>query len=79
MPDTSVAVPVRRAAALVAALLSVALIAWCSARSTRYRRMTGFDRCLGMPVYAGPVGPLVGYLIGGALVDPGLGPSKRST
>lgn len=36
--------------------------------------MTGVDRCLGMPVYAGPVGPLVGHLISGALVDPGTGP-----
>src|SRR3989442_13560036 len=29
---------------------------------------------MGMPVHAGPAGPLVGYLIGGAIVDPGTGP-----
>ena len=29
---------------------------------------------MGMPVYAGPAGPLVGHLIGGALIDPETGP-----
>jgi hypothetical protein len=57
-------------------MLAAALVAWCATMSTKYRRMTGIDRCMAMPVYAGPAGPLVGYLIGGAIVDPGTGPVK---
>ena len=56
------------------AIVFVALIAWCSRTSPKYRRMTRADHCVGMPVHAGPTGPLVGYLIGGAIVDPGTGP-----
>jgi len=65
---------VGRVIAFAATIVFVALIAWCSRNSTKYRRMTGIDRCMGMPVYAGPAGPLVGHLIGGAIVDPGTGP-----
>jgi len=61
-------------ATLAAAMFFAALVAWCSTTSTKYRRMTGIDRCTAMPVYAGPAGPFVGYLIGGALVDAGAGP-----
>src|SRR5205809_6126760 len=74
MPNTTLSSAVGRAAAVDVAIVFVALIAWCSRSSTKYRRMTGADHCMGMPVHAGPTGPLVGYLIGGAIVDPGTGP-----
>src|SRR5438128_11313582 len=74
MPNTTLSSAVGRAAAFALAIVFVALIAWCSRSSTKYRRMTGADHCMGMPVHAGPTGPLVGYLIGGAIVDPGTGP-----
>src|SRR5437870_6193646 len=74
MPNTTLSSAVGRAAAFALAIVFVALIAWCSRSSTKYRRMTGADHCMGMPVHAGPAGPLVGYLIGGAIVDPGTGP-----
>ena len=74
MPNTTLSSAVGRAAAFAMAIVFVALIAWCSRSSTKYRRMTGADHCMGMPVHAGPTGPLVGYLIGGAIVDPGTGP-----
>src|SRR2546422_1208163 len=36
--------------------------------------VTGVQTCaLPISVHAGPTGPLVGYLIGGAIVDPGTG------
>ena len=62
-----------RAAAFAAAIVFLVLIAWCSRSRTKYRPMTKADRCMGMPVSAGPTGPLVGFLIGGAMVDPGTG------
>src|SRR5256884_2794405 len=74
MSDITISSAVGRAAAFAVALVSVALIAWCSKSSRKYRRMTKADHCMGMPVHAGPTGPLIGYLIGGALVDPGTGP-----
>src|SRR2546422_3939867 len=73
MPNTTLSSAVGRAAAFAMAIVFVALIAWCSRSSTTYRRMTRADHCMGMPVHAGPTGPLVGYLIGGAIVDPGTG------
>src|SRR2546426_1047847 len=74
MSDITISSAVGRAAAFAVALVFVALIAWCSKSSPKYRRMTKADLCMGMPVHAGPTGPLIGYLIGGALVDPGTGP-----
>src|SRR3989454_2847914 len=74
MSDITISSAVGRAAAFAVALVFVALIAWCSKSSPKYRRMTKADHCMGMPVHAGPTGPLIGYLIGGALVDPGTGP-----
>src|SRR3989454_8622444 len=74
MPSLTISSAVGRAAAFAVALVFVALIAWCSKSSPKYRRMTKADHCMGMPVHAGPTGPLIGYLIGGALVDPGSGP-----
>src|SRR5436189_5603186 len=74
MPSLTISSAVGRAAAFAVALVFVALIAWCSKSSPKYRRMTKADHCMGMPVHAGPTGPLIGYLIGGALVDPGTGP-----
>ncbi len=74
MPNITISSAVGRAAAFAVALVFVALIAWCSKSSPKYRRMTQADHCMGMPVHAGPTGPLIGYLIGGALVDPGTGP-----
>src|SRR5437899_7204273 len=74
MPNTTLSSAVGRAAAFAMAIVFVALIAWCSRSSTTYRRMTRADHCMGMPVRAGPTGPLVGYLIGGAIVDPGTCP-----
>src|SRR3989441_353621 len=74
MSDITISSPVGRGAAFAAAPVFVALIAWCSKSSPKYRRMTKADHCMGMPVHAGPTGPLIGYLIGGALVDPGSGP-----
>src|SRR2546423_8540641 len=74
MSDITISSAVGRAAAFAVALVFVALIAWCSKSSPKYRRMTKADHCMGMPVHAGPTGPLIGYLIGGALVDPGSGP-----
>src|SRR2546427_9971200 len=74
MPSLTISSAVGRAAAFAVALVFVALIAWCSKSSPKYRRMTKSDHCMGMPVHAGPTGPLIGYLIGGALVDPGSGP-----
>src|SRR2546429_4573219 len=71
MSDITISSAVGRAAAFAVALVFVALIAWCSKSSPKYRRMTKADHCMGMPVHAGPTGPLIGYLIGGALVDPG--------
>jgi hypothetical protein len=50
------------AATLAAAMFVAAFVAWCSSTSTKYRRMTGIDRCTAMPVYAGPAGPFVGYV-----------------
>src|SRR5437764_12294940 len=76
MSDITISSAVGRAAAFAVALVFVALIAWCSRSSTKYRRMTRADHCMGMPVHAGPTGPLVGYLIGGAIVDPGTGPAQ---
>jgi hypothetical protein len=38
--------------------------------------MTGIDRSMGMPVYAGPAGPLVGYLIGVPSLIPGTGSAQ---
>jgi len=74
MSDITISSAVGRAAAFAVALVFVALIAWCSKSSPKYRRMTKADHCMGMPVHAEPTGPLIGYLIGGALVDPGSGP-----
>src|SRR2546428_14073241 len=74
MPSLTISSAVGRAAAFAVALVFVALIAWCSKSSPKYRRMTKADHCMGMPVHAGPTGPLIGYLIGGAVVDPGSGP-----
>src|SRR5436189_6181882 len=74
MPSLTISSAVGRAAAFAVALVFVALIAWCSKSSPKYRRMTKADHCMGMPVHAGPTGPLIGYLIDGALVDPGTGP-----
>src|SRR2546427_7776304 len=74
MSDITISSAVGRAAAFAVALVFVALIAWCSKSTPKYRRMTKADHCMGMPVHAGPTGPLIGYLIGGALVDPGSGP-----
>src|SRR3989449_4390009 len=74
MPNITISSAVGRAAAFAVALVFVALIAWCSKSSPTYRRMTKADHCMGMPVHAGPTGPLIGYLIGGAVVDPGTGP-----
>src|SRR2546429_2941579 len=74
MSNITISSAVGRAAAFAVALVFVALIAWCSKSSPKYRRMTKADHCMGMPVHAGPTGPLIGYLIGGALVDPGTGP-----
>src|SRR5437667_12860947 len=76
MPSITISSAVGRAAAFAVALVFVALIAWCSKSSPKYRRMTKADHCMGMPVHAGPTGPLIGYLIGGALVDPAAGPVK---
>src|SRR2546428_8657311 len=67
MPSLTISSAVGRAAAFAVALVFVALIAWCSKSSPKYRRMTKADHCMGMPVHAGPTGPLIGYLIGGAL------------
>ena len=66
----------RRAAIMAVALLAGAIITRCALSSTKYRRFTGADRCWTMPVYAGPAGPFVGRLTGGALVDPGTGPVR---
>src|SRR3989442_12484341 len=74
MPSITISSAVGRAAAFGVALVFVALIAWCSKSSPTYRRMTKADHCMGMPVHPGPTGPLIGYLIGGAVVDPGTGP-----
>src|SRR5881409_2096180 len=74
MPTITLSSAVGRAAAFAVAIVFVALIAWCSRTSPKYRRMTRADHCVGMPVHAGPTGPLVGHLIGGAIVDPGTGP-----
>src|SRR5437879_13826349 len=74
MPSLTISSAVGRAAAFAVALVFVALIAWCSKSSPKYRRMTKSDHCMGMPVHAGTTVPLIGYLIGGALVDPGSGP-----
>src|SRR5213079_97915 len=71
MPSITISSAVGRAAAFAVALVFVALIAWCSKSSPKYRRMTKADHCMGMPVHAEPTGPLIGYLIGGARVDPG--------
>src|SRR2546430_14301184 len=76
MPSLTISSAVGRAAAFAVALVFVALIAWCSKSSPKYRRMTKADHCMGMPVHAGPTGPLIGYLIGGALADPGTGPGQ---
>ena len=70
----SISSAVGRAAAFAVALVCVALIAWCSRGRPKYRPMTKADHCVGMPVHAGPTGPLIGHLIGGAAVDPGTGP-----
>lgn len=69
-------ISVRRAAVMAVALLAGAIITKCALSGTKYRRFTGVDRCWTMPVYAGPAGPFVGYLTGGALVDPGTGPVR---
>src|SRR5436190_22898762 len=74
MSDITISSAVGRAAAFAVALVFVALIAWCSMSSPKYRRMTKADHCMGMPVHAEPSGPLIGYVIGGALVDPRSGP-----
>jgi len=74
MSDITISSALGRAAAFAVALVLVALIAWCSKSSPTYRRMTTADHCMGMPVHAGPTGPLIGHLIGGAIVDPGTGP-----
>src|SRR2546423_14464987 len=74
MSDITISSAVGRAAAFAVALVFVALIAWCSKSSPKYRRMTKADHCMGMPVHAGPTGPLIGYLIGGCPVAPGGGP-----
>src|SRR3989442_11185773 len=66
----------RRVAILVVALLAGAVIAKFAISGTKYRRFTGADRCWTMPLYAGPAGPFVGYLSGGALGDPGPGPGE---
>ena len=67
---------IRRSAIIAAALVAGAIIAKCALSSTKYRRFTGADRCWAMPVYAGPAGPFIGYLAGGALIDPGTGPVR---
>src|SRR5205814_6866346 len=67
---------VRRSAIIAAALVAGAIIAKCALSGTKYRRFTGADRCWAMPVYAGPAGPFIGYLAGGALLDPGTGPVR---
>ena len=60
MPSLTISSAVGRAAAFAVALVFVALIAWCSKSSPKYRRMTKADHCMGMPVHAGPTGPLIG-------------------
>ena len=65
----------RSAAVLAIALVTGALVAKCALSGTKYHRFTSADRCLAMPVYAGPAGPFIGYLAGGGLVDPGGGAS----
>ena len=60
MSDITISSAVGRAAAFAVALVFVALIAWCSKSSPKYRRMTKSDHCMGMPVHAGPTGPLIG-------------------
>src|SRR5436190_18791071 len=67
---------IRRSAIIAAALVAAAIIAKCALSGTKYRRFTGADRCWAMPVYAGPAGPFIGYLAGGALIDPGSGPVR---
>lgn len=74
MGAVTISSAVGRAAAFAVALVCVALIAWCSRSSPKYRPVTKADLCMGMPVHTGPTGPLVGYLIGAAVVDPGTGP-----
>src|SRR3989442_8141938 len=64
----------RRVAILVVALLAGAVIAKFAISGTKYRRFTRADRCWTMPLYAGPAGPFVRDLSGGALGDPGAGP-----
>jgi hypothetical protein len=63
-----------RTATFAASILFTALVGWCSLTTTKHHRMTGIDRCMAMPVYAGPAGTFVGSLIGGAIVDAGAGP-----
>jgi len=74
MPNINLSSAAGRAAAFAVALVLIALIAWCSRSSPKYRTMTTADHCVGMPVSAGPTGPRIGYLIGGAVLDPGTGP-----
>lgn len=63
----------RSAAVLAITLVAGGLIAKCALSGTKYRRFTSADRCMAMPVYAGPAGPLIGNLAGGGLFDPGNG------
>jgi hypothetical protein len=61
--------PLRAALAVATIVLAASLVMVWSPHTTKYRRFTGADRCMAMPVYAGPAGPFVGNLIGGALVS----------
>ena len=66
----------RGVAILAVALLAGAIIAKFALSGDKYRRFTSADRCWTMSLYAGPAGPYIGDLTGGALVDPGTGPVK---
>ena len=61
--------PLRAALAFATIVLAASLVMVWSPHTTKYRRFSGVDRCMAMPVYAGPAGPFVGNLIGGALVN----------
>jgi hypothetical protein len=61
--------PLRAALAVSVIVLAASLVMVWSSHTTKYRRFSGVDRCMAMPVYAGPAGPFVGRLMGGALVS----------
>lgn len=64
----------RRPATVAAVLLAAGWLAACSSGKTPYRRFTKDDRCVGMPVHTRAAGPLVGHLLGGAIVAVPTGP-----